>query len=67
MNRTIKVANVSCGHCTSTIERELGELPGVTGVKAQTDGTVQLEMDETVTPFAQVEELLREINYPPQS
>lgn len=64
-NRTVKVANVSCGHCTGTIERELGELPGVHRVKAGTDGLVELELDEALTPFASVEALLREINYPP--
>ncbi len=66
-SRTLKVANVSCGHCTGTIERELGELSGVSQVKAETDGTVRLEVDEAVTPFAEVEALLREINYPLQS
>lgn len=66
-NRTLKVANVSCGHCTGTIERELGELAGVHAVKAETNGTVHIELDEAATPFSEVEALLREINYPPQS
>ena len=66
-SKTLKVSNVSCGHCTGSIERELNELPGVIQVKAELDGTVRLELDEARTPLAAVEELLREINYPPQS
>ena len=66
-SKTLKVSNVSCGHCTGSIERELNELPGVIQVNAELDGTVRLELDEARTPFAAVEELLREINYPPQS
>ena len=33
--KTFKVPNISCGHCVMTIEREVGELEGVTSVKAE--------------------------------
>jgi copper chaperone len=32
--KTVTVPNISCGHCTHTIEMELGELPGGISVKA---------------------------------
>ena len=31
---TFSVPNISCGHCVMTIERELGELEGVSSVEA---------------------------------
>jgi len=33
--KTFKVPNIHCGHCVMTIEREVGELAGVTSVKAE--------------------------------
>jgi copper chaperone CopZ len=64
--RTVKVLNISCGHCVKTIERELGELDGVDSVQADAgDGSVTVRWDENATPWSEVEELLREINYPP--
>ncbi len=33
-NKTVKVPNISCGHCVATIEREVGGLEGVASVKA---------------------------------
>lgn len=32
--KTFVVPNISCGHCTRTIENELGDVAGVTAVKA---------------------------------
>jgi len=46
---TYTVPAISCGHCTHTIETEVGELSGVQSVKA----------DE-----AKIKALLAEINYP---
>ena len=33
--KTVKVPGISCGHCVMTIEREVGELEGVSSVKAE--------------------------------
>ena len=33
--KTFTVPNISCGHCTHTIEMELGDLAGVQNVKAE--------------------------------
>ena len=64
--QTVKVPNISCGHCVKTIEREVGELAGVQSVEASpTERTVTVRWDEGATDWDAVEALLREINYPP--
>jgi copper chaperone CopZ len=63
--KTFEVPNISCGHCTHTIETELGELAGVRSVRAdQTTKHVTVEWDAPAT-WEQIEALLEEINYPP--
>jgi len=64
-NKTVRVPNISCGHCVKTIERELGELGGVTAVKADaTTKTVAVEWREPQTDWAAIRDLLAEIDYP---
>jgi len=66
--KTFKVPNISCGHCVMTIQRELGELPGVTSVKAdQASQLVTVEWREPQTSWEAIRALLQEINYPPES
>lgn len=62
--KTYQVPNISCGHCTATIERELKELAGVFNVKADLDSkrVVVDAKDEAV--FPNVEMTLAEIGYP---
>ena len=63
--KTFEVPSISCGHCTHTIETELGELAGVRSVRAdQTTKHVTVEWDAPAT-WEQIEALLEEINYPP--
>jgi copper chaperone CopZ len=64
-SKTITVPAIHCGHCTHTIELELGELPGVRLVKAdQESRRVTVEWEPPAT-WEQIEATLREINYPP--
>jgi copper chaperone CopZ len=64
--KTFVVPNISCGHCTSTIELELTDLSGVTGVNAdQESKQVTVSWEEPAT-WDSIESLLVEINYPPQ-
>jgi copper chaperone len=64
-NKTITVPNISCGHCTHTVEMEVGEIKGVTNVKADVDSKqVVIEWQEPAN-WEQIESLLQEINYPP--
>jgi copper chaperone len=63
--KTFQVPNISCGHCTHTIETELGELAGVDKVTADVESRqVTVEWVEPAT-WAQIESLLEEIAYPP--
>jgi copper chaperone len=62
--KTFIVPNISCGHCTRTIETELGELAGVTRVKAEVASKqVTVEWEEPAT-WDNIRALLEEINYP---
>jgi copper chaperone len=64
-SKTITVPNISCGHCTQTIEMEVGELAGVTNVQANKDSKqVLIEWQEPAN-WPQIESLLHEINFPP--
>ena len=64
--KTFVVPNISCGHCTSTIELELTDLSGVTSVNADKESKqVTVSWEEPAT-WDSIESLLVEINYPPQ-
>ncbi|RMG98842.1 MAG: heavy-metal-associated domain-containing protein [Chloroflexi bacterium] len=65
-SKTFTVPNISCGHCTHTIEMELSELEGVVSVKAdQATKQVTVEWQEPAT-WEKIQALLTEINYPPE-
>ena len=61
---TYSVPAIHCGHCTHTIEMEVGELQGVQSVKAD-QGTkkVQITFDAPATE-EKIKSLLAEIDYP---
>jgi len=64
--KTFKVPNISCGHCTHTIEMELGELEGVTGVTAVEDSKQVTVEWQAPANWDKIQALLQEINYPPE-
>ena len=65
-SKTVKVPNISCGHCVATIEREVSEMDGVAEVKAdQTSRNVTITWDPETTDWAVIEDLMREIDYRP--
>ncbi len=65
-SKTVKVPNISCGHCVMTIEREVGELEGVSSVKAeQASRNVTIEWDPESTDWQEIQGLMQEINYAP--
>lgn len=42
----ITVKGMTCGHCVSAVQQEIGALPGVTGVKVDlATGTVRVTAD----------------------
>ncbi len=61
---TYSVPAIHCGHCTHTIETEVGELQGVQSVKAdQSTKKVQITFDAPASE-EKIKALLTEINYP---
>ena len=65
--KTFVVPNISCGHCTHTIEMELSDLAGVNSVKAdEASKQVTVEWDSPAS-WDQIVTTLEEINYPPAS
>lgn len=66
--KTVAVPNISCGHCVMTIEREVGEVKGVSSVKAEKESKqVTISWDPDATDWVVIEETMKEINYPPAS
>ena len=64
--KTVSVPGISCGHCVKTIEREIGELEGVSRVKAeQATKKVTVSWDPIATEWDAIERVMREINYAP--
>ncbi len=63
--KTFTVPNISCGHCTHTVEMELSDLAGVKTVKAEQESKqVFVEWDDPAT-WDKIQTTLVEINYPP--
>ena len=63
--KTFTVPNISCSHCTHTIESEVSELTGVQSVKAE-EATKQVTViyDDPAN-WESIKDLLVEIDYPP--
>ena len=63
-SKTFTVPNISCGHCTHTVEMELGDLAGVSTVKADEQSKVVTVSWDTPATWDQIQATLVEINYP---
>ena len=61
---TYTVPAIHCGHCTHTIETEVGELEGIQSVKAhESTKKVEITFDQPASEQT-IKALLAEINYP---
>ncbi len=61
---TYSIPAISCGHCTHTIETELGDLLGIQSVKAD-EATKKVEITfDAPADEQKIKALLAEINYP---
>jgi len=61
---TLTIPSISCGHCVSAIESELGDMDGITSVHADADTkTVTVHWDAPASIEA-IRATLMEINYP---
>ena len=61
---SLKIPNISCGHCIHTIKMELMEMEGVTEVTAD---LAAKQVNVVYSPPANeeaIKNLLKEINYP---
>ncbi len=64
--KTFISPNISCHHCTGTIERELNDLEGVKVLEADPKTKqVQVSWSEPAS-WEQIQALLEEIGYPAQ-
>ena len=62
--KKLSVPNITCGHCVMTIQRELGEIEGVSNVEGDpTSKEVTVNYDAPAT-LERIQSTLREINYP---
>lgn len=61
---TYSVPAIHCGHCTHTIELEVGELPGVQAVKADLDTKKVHITFDTPASEEKIKALLADIDYP---
>lgn len=61
---TYTVPAIHCGHCTHTIEMEVGELQGVQAVKADEATKKVVITFDAPADEAKIKSLLAQINYP---
>jgi copper chaperone CopZ len=61
---TYNVPAIHCGHCTHTIEMEVGELQGVQSVKADQESRKVVITFDVPASEEKIRTLLAEINYP---
>jgi len=65
--KTFQAPAIHCGHCTTTIERELGELEGIKSVKAVQDTQMVMVSWEAPATWDKIKALMAEIGYPAAS
>lgn len=67
LSKTVNIPKISCGHCTGTIERQVGDLHGVIQANADKDKKqATIDWDETVIDWKEINALLIEIGFPVQ-
>lgn len=65
--KTFHIPKISCGHCTRTIENELGELKGIESVVSNiAEKTITVKFQAPITEQT-ILSTLQEINYPAQT
>jgi copper chaperone len=62
--KTLKVPDMSCGHCKAAVEGELNKLSGVEYSKADVEkGTVEVSYDESWVSAEQLKSAIEEAGY----
>ena len=62
--KTFKVPNISCGHCTRSIENELSEMKGVSSVSGSPEKKTVTVAWSAPASEETIRATLKEINYP---
>jgi copper chaperone len=61
---TLKIPNISCGHCVNAIKNELTEMEGIKSIEGNTENkTITIEWNTPAT-LEGIKNKLKEINYP---
>ena len=63
--KKIRIPAIDCEHCKRTIERELAELKGVTGVKVDVGSKTAVISWDDPLKWEEIVETLKEMGYPP--
>jgi copper chaperone len=61
---TYSIPNISCHHCTHTIQSEVSEISGVQSVNATVDTKQATIVFDAPATEVEIKALLAEINYP---
>ena len=64
---TYTIPNISCAHCVHTIKTEVSDLAGVQSVEANPQSKQAVIVFDDPATEEQIIDLLKEINYAPQS
>ncbi len=62
--KTLSIPKISCGHCTSAIENELGEIAGVISAKGDILSKTMTVEWENPASLQKIVDILKEIGYP---
>lgn len=64
VEKTVKVQGMSCGNCVKSIEESVGELTGVSSVKAKLESSeVAVGFDNDKTTLNQIIEVIEDQGY----
>ena len=62
--KTLKVPDMSCGHCKAAVEGELNKLPGVESSNADVEkGTVAVRYEDAQVSTEQLKRAIEEAGY----
>ncbi len=63
-NQTFTIPNISCGHCTMTIENELKQIEGIADVQSNIAEKAVTVTWQAPATLETIRAALQEINYP---
>lgn len=64
---SLTAPDISCGHCVSTVQQAVGEVPGVASVSASADTKViDVRFDPDQVTIDKIEAVLDDAGYPVQ-